>query len=76
MKRTFTCHLRLLEKTTTYDVGNLGPGLEKAQICGVVWSINGITTPLPADNNGITTPLPVDNNGITTPLPVDNILYK
>jgi hypothetical protein len=33
------------KKTTTYDVGNSGPGLGQAQKCGVVEQLNG--TPIP-----------------------------
>ena len=32
------------KKTTTYDVGNPGPGLEQAQKCGRIKPINGIST--------------------------------
>jgi hypothetical protein len=33
-----------LKKTTTYDVGNPGPGLGQAHKCGRVKSVNGIPT--------------------------------
>jgi len=37
-KRTIISHLNSLntQKTPSYDVGNLGPGLRLAQKCGVV----------------------------------------
>jgi hypothetical protein len=37
-KRTITSHLNSLNRknTTSYDIGNPGPGLGQAQICGVV----------------------------------------
>ena len=31
-------------QTTTYDVGNLGPGLGRAQKCGGIKPVNGIPT--------------------------------
>jgi hypothetical protein len=45
-KRTITGHLNLLntKKTTTYDVGNPGPGLGQAQKCGRVKPVNEIPT--------------------------------
>jgi hypothetical protein len=32
------------KKTTTYDVGNLGPGFGQVQKCGGVKPVNGIST--------------------------------
>ena len=33
--------------TTTYNIGNPDPGLEQAQICGVIKPVNVILTPPP-----------------------------
>ena len=45
-KRTTTSHLKSLnkEKTTTYDFGNLGPGLWQTQTNDVIKLVNGMTT--------------------------------
>jgi len=32
------------KKTTTYDIGNPGPGLRQTQKCGGVMPVNGIAT--------------------------------
>jgi len=32
------------QKTMTYDIGNLGPGLGQAQTCGTFKTVNGIPT--------------------------------
>jgi len=38
-------------KTMTYDIGNLGPGLEQAHKCGSVKPVNGIPNPTHPSNN-------------------------
>jgi len=50
---TTTSHLNSLntQKTTTYDVGNPGPGLGQAQKCGGITSFNGIPTHANTDIN-------------------------
>jgi len=49
--RPITSHLNSLNRqsTTTYGVGNLGPGLGHAQKCGGVKPVNGIPNP-PLEN--------------------------
>jgi len=49
--RPITYHLNFLnrQKTTTYGVGNLGPGFGHAQKCGGVKPVNGISNP-PLEN--------------------------
>jgi hypothetical protein len=46
IKRATTSHLNSLntKMTTTYDIGNPDPGLEQAQICGVIKPVNVIPT--------------------------------
>ena len=41
-KRTITSHHNWTQNTTTYDVGNPGPGLGQAHKCGRVKPVNGI----------------------------------
>jgi len=49
--RPITSYLNSLnrQRTTTYGVGNLGPGLGHAQKCGGVIPVNGIPNP-PLEN--------------------------
>ena len=46
IKRATTSHLNSLntKMTMTYDIGNPDPGLEQAQICGVIKPVNVIPT--------------------------------
>ena len=50
MKRKFTEQppktIMLKKRTTTYGVGNPGPGLRRAKTCGRVKPMNGILTHL------------------------------
>jgi len=49
--RPITSHLNSLntQNTTSYGVGNLGPGLGHAQTCGGIKPVNGIPNP-PLEN--------------------------
>ena len=37
-------NLMSIKRTTTYDIGNLGPGLRRTQKCDRVTLVNGIPT--------------------------------